>query len=471
MGNLGCEELRRIVEAPENTDKMPSSVKILLHLPSDSETGQDLRYDEETKLLVCSKTSHGQHVCIKGEEAILERMIREWTVRTAGIPGICPGIKRGFPSGEPSWMLCGSDVCGPLTLFSAEFTTQMKPYSWDYTNILIVIHRLFATVSQIFHKGFVHRCIKAESIVMDENMIPHFGDMYFTKHLAGNNTCPGSFYYTAPEILRALTKFSEDVGSVQFTTDRFDTNHSEEADVYSLGMVIYDLMMGHFQADDNEIPRNDEAITRREEERLRNATLIAKCVVSRQAEKLAVKGSNVVGFNFDVHFRQRVSDWVKACLSDKRPSPAKICDEVQYQADEWIKKQAQCAQPDQYFINERKWKAYWDFTTKELTKPEERKFGTLGQLTEGCKSGAFYPILVRTVMGLEGFINYDCSAVQRLTEYLEELSPEIVERHPTLPTLLNSLHASLKKARDKGATHRECVQLMNAVEKALKLDS
>lgn len=479
MGNLSPDDLRKIIEAPENTNKMPSSVKPLLRLPSDSETRQDLCFDEETKLLVCSKTIYDQHVYAKGEEAIHQRMIREWTVRTAGIPGICPGIKRGFPKGEPSWMLCGSDACGPLSLFSSELIRQMHPYSWDYTNILIVIHRLFATVSQIFYKDFVHRCITAESIVMDENMIPHFGDMYFTKHLTGNNTCPGSFYYTAPEILRAVITHNEDTGSLQLLTDRFDTKHSDKADVYSVGMVIYDLMMGHFPADAKDMPRNEEAITARERDRLMNAMLVAspgkRHTVSDEADELAMRGSKCFktgsSFNFDIDFRERVSEWIKKCLSDHRPSPAEICDEVVYQVDIWIKKQAQCEPPGQYFINEEKWKTYREFTVKELTQPEERKFGTLDQLKKGGESGAFYPLLVRTLLWLEGFIPYDDSAVRRLTTIVKQLSPEFVQKHPTLPTLLDSLHASLTKARGKDGVWRECVSLMHAVEGAQKLDS
>ncbi len=110
-------------------------------------------------------------------------------------------------------------------------------------------------VQHAHHRGIIHRAIRPANILIDAGGRPKIIDFGFTRalsveragdiHPAGDPESVESLFFVAPELLR-----------------RDPTEPDARADVYSLGVLLYDLLAGRLPWDPEDIGTRDEGPTR-----------------------------------------------------------------------------------------------------------------------------------------------------------------------------------------------------------------
>ena len=106
-----------------------------------------------------------------------------------------------------------------------------------------VFTQLVGAVSFVHNKGCVHRDLKLENILLDKHGNVKLVDFGFTREYAGSTsylqTWCGTICYSAPEMIKG-EKYA-----------------GEKVDVWSLGIILYALLVGELPFDDD-----DESVTK-----------------------------------------------------------------------------------------------------------------------------------------------------------------------------------------------------------------
>ena len=402
LGNIVYDKLQAIFDDPQNTKSVPDSVVELVSLPTSAYCQTLCCFDRESQRIVMKRRADHTHIAdpqgrSAEEEDVLQRLIREWEFLNRGVSGVCPGIARGFPNNEKPWILYETVPCGPLTLFP-KVETELLDLNWDYTNLLIVMHRVFTIFSRLNAKGLVHRSVTTMSFMMNENMIPFLWDFEYVKCLNGCDTNAASEYYAAPEVLAELIHFEEHAGQVSIT-DKYWTGVTDKSDVYSIGMVLYNFLSGVNRDRDlqDQVGMNSSGIKERESTRRKD---IQKMTVNVSPETVArveqLKSRHPEHFDFGNDFRDHVIQWLVQCIAencDDRPTAQTMSETVYLKVKEWMNEQSVCKTDSCYFIDEDKWNRYIEFTVSELQAKfgaTKMTYGTLQQLRNGVKTGSLY---------------------------------------------------------------------------------
>ena len=104
------------------------------------------------------------------------------------------------------------------------------------SRVLNLITGICSGLSHAHKFGIIHRDIKPSNILLDQNAQPKIGDFGLARPI--NARVPdgadifGTPYYTAPEVLRSPQSVSH------------------RADIYSIGILLHELLTGHLPADD-----------------------------------------------------------------------------------------------------------------------------------------------------------------------------------------------------------------------------
>ncbi|MFK7873907.1 MAG: protein kinase [Oligoflexales bacterium] len=110
---------------------------------------------------------------------------------------------------------------------------------FDIKKILVILKQLSLALSKIHQRGLVHRDIKLENILIDDDLnicLIDFGLAQEQENLE-NEGLIGSFYYMSPEQCRALHR---------------PVDH--RSDLYSLGIVAFACVTGHLPFQGQSIP-------------------------------------------------------------------------------------------------------------------------------------------------------------------------------------------------------------------------
>ena len=413
VGNIAYGHLRAIIDDPENMKSVPKSVVELVKLPTSDYCQTLCCFDCDLERIVMKRKALHIHIAdpiarSPKEDDVLQRLIREWEFLSKGVCGVCPGIARGFPNDDNPWILYETVPCGPLTLFPMAETGLMD-VNWDYTNLLIVMHRVFTIFSRLHAREFVHRSVTTMSFMMDENMTPFLWDFEYVKRLNGCDTNAASEYYAAPEVLEELIHFEEHAGQVSIT-DKYWTGVTDKSDVYSIGMVLYNFLSGVNRDKDLQYQCGMSLSKLKEREEMRRNDVYKMTInVSRETvnrvEALADRHPQHIDFGVD--FRNQVIQWLVQCIaekSDDRPTAQAMCEDVYRKVKQWMDKQRVCKTDDCYFIDEDKWNRYFEFSNSELAATTKMPFGTLQQLRNGVKTGSMYAGVIYAVIYLKQLI-------------------------------------------------------------------
>lgn len=103
---------------------------------------------------------------------------------------------------------------------------------------------LLTSLAAIHSLGIIHRDIKLENIFIDSRGDVKFGDFGLTMSIHQEKAISpvGTVEYMAPEVICIPTVDQVANGSVDPTTI---VPHTEKADIWSLGVTIYELVTGH----------------------------------------------------------------------------------------------------------------------------------------------------------------------------------------------------------------------------------
>lgn len=110
---------------------------------------------------------------------------------------------------------------------------QMKRHSADLDAVVALVETIARAVHYLNHWGILHRDLKPANILLDEYGAPHVADFGVAKHVddSDHGTIAGTRRYMAPEQL--------------------DGHNTVQCDVYSLGVILYELIAGRrpFESD------------------------------------------------------------------------------------------------------------------------------------------------------------------------------------------------------------------------------
>lgn len=114
-------------------------------------------------------------------------------------------------------------------------------HEFDYSQANVErLAREIGQALQFAHRnGVIHRDLKPENIFVSKSGTYKLGDFNISKKAVSTHSFAGSNYYMAPEIMRVMSDADE--------------SYTNQADIYSFGIVLYQLMnddMFPFESDD-----------------------------------------------------------------------------------------------------------------------------------------------------------------------------------------------------------------------------
>ena len=103
---------------------------------------------------------------------------------------------------------------------------HLKRHSTDLEAAVTLVETIARAVHYLNHQGILHRDLKPANILLDECGVPHVADFGVAKHVddSDHGTIAGTRRYMAPEQL--------------------DGHNTVRCDVYSLGVILYELIAG-----------------------------------------------------------------------------------------------------------------------------------------------------------------------------------------------------------------------------------
>ncbi len=107
---------------------------------------------------------------------------------------------------------------------------KKRSISYIYTILPTVFCQVISGLQYIHSLGVIHRDIKLENIIVNRNNMVKIIDYDFLVQIGDNIDYSGTPFYIAPEIIQGL-------------------HTSEKADIWSLGVTIYTILVGDYPFD------------------------------------------------------------------------------------------------------------------------------------------------------------------------------------------------------------------------------
>lgn len=158
-----------------------------------------------------------------------------------------------------------------MELLSA-VTDQMRKRTFDYSeeNIRKLGADIGNGLKAAHDKGIIHRDIKPGNFFVSENGTYKLGDFNIAKQAVSTRSFAGTDYYMAPEVFRAKS--------------HAEVRYTKQADIYSLGICLYQMMNKGLLPFEDELP-TEEAI----DKRLTGAPLKPPCNASPEFARIILK--------------------------------------------------------------------------------------------------------------------------------------------------------------------------------------
>ncbi|MBO4637736.1 MAG: protein kinase [Clostridiales bacterium] len=151
-------------------------------------------------------------------------------------------------------------------------TDLMRKRAFDYSesNIRKLAEHIGGGLKAAHDKGIIHRDIKPGNFFVSENGIYKLGDFNIAKQAASTRSFAGTDYYMAPEVFRAKT--------------HAEVRYTKQADIYSLGICLYQMMNKGLLPFEDELPTEDAI-----DKRLNGAPLPPPCNASPEFARIILK--------------------------------------------------------------------------------------------------------------------------------------------------------------------------------------
>lgn len=187
----------------------------------------------------CVKKSTGKELAIKFIETVCyerneyDRFIRDiLNISRLNHPAILPIYDWG-----ECCLFCLNDVSYFITPLMknhslAKYIDQQKINQFTPTQKMIILYGSAVGMKFLHDNGIIHNNLKPSNILIDELYRPYISDFMFAKYIKKTGFSSYSIrseapFYTAPEILENEKK-----------------NISEKADVYSFGIIVFNMLTG-----------------------------------------------------------------------------------------------------------------------------------------------------------------------------------------------------------------------------------
>ena len=108
--------------------------------------------------------------------------------------------------------------------------------AWNLTKKLRVIAGIAFGLAYLHKMGIIHCNLKPDNILLDENMHPHIADFGLSKMLPDTK-----------DAIRDFVTMTGDMGTPLYMAPEImnGEKYNCQADVFSFGMILYELMTGH----------------------------------------------------------------------------------------------------------------------------------------------------------------------------------------------------------------------------------
>ena len=136
----------------------------------------------------------------------------------------------------------------PETVYRASrFFNKMKT-TMPILDIKVFIYQLFRSLAYIHSQGICHRDIKPQNLLLDPVTgvlkLCDFGSAKILVEKEPNVSYICSRYYRAPELIFGATNYTTKIGRLEAHFDLSCVRLTENADVWSTGCVMAELMLG-----------------------------------------------------------------------------------------------------------------------------------------------------------------------------------------------------------------------------------
>lgn len=388
------EDLSEIIIAnDQNVPEDLSDNKIMtLHSNTINRISLHLERNEGSVNIVCLKTKNYVSLDLNHPDGLLlvTRMARQWKFAQLAISGMLATYSIGFPLGEPPYVITDLLPCGSLDLYTQDETKWLK--SWDFTNLLIISHRIFALLSKLHSRRIMHRNIKTSNIFLDHNFIPFIGDLECIRQERDFLTNPGTVYWTAPEIVIATIKTQR--GMLIEQSDQFETGATSKGDVYSAGLVLMHLFGG--KDIDDTVSWSVSSLsnlTQRERYRAQLVETLEVANVSEFAFEQAAAAESSIKFNFIEEITKNVRQWIKKCIKERpedRATAEEICMEIEKCMNGLMSVQGRLK--DIKVLSREKWRDYRTHIFRERDAPV--RCGTVENIEAAAATGSLFGMCI-----------------------------------------------------------------------------